>query len=347
MEKLGFKILHAFFGLEPILLKQEKLYNSKSNSIYILFAIAYVIFLYCIFYLTIKEVTYDQKWFLLALFCLIPSFAFYSLISFSFISWRYSKSRENKGERVFTLILRSSIQLIVIIVISVLSTVLLFEDLGEQQIIERKKELIESYNKLNDQKEQERLRPFENALVKIQNNLDISLVESKKGGLRLVEKQYYNNQIKILFNKRDSLSELISTTKEKLKLESEKSLSKINSELEKNNFFFIKLIRALEDNRFYIILSVFILFLLIFNTAFYKRFLSESSDYFNLDILLQERLIEQESVPVINHTKKYLKSNFNYNYKPPLSQKEIQKLIEKKRVIKNKENLIEKLKSVD
>lgn len=347
MEKIGFKILHTFFGLEPSLLKQEKLYNSKSNSIYIFFAIAFALLLYCILYLTIKEIAYEQQWYLVALFCIIPFFAFYSLITFSFIGWRYSKSRGNKAAEVFTLILRSSIQLIVFLMLSVLSTVLLYEDLGKEQINERKKGLIESYIKLNDQKKQETLRPFENSLVKVQNNLDINLVESKQSGLRLVEKQYYNNQIKILSLKRDSIKELISTTKERLELKANKLLAEINSDLEQNNFFFIKLIKALEDNRFYIISASYILFLLVFNTAFYKRFLSKSSDYFNLDILLQERLIEQESTPVINHTKSYLKSKFNYNYKPPLSKSEIQELIEKKRIFKNKENLIEKLKSVD
>ena len=347
MEKIGFKILHTFFGLEPSLLKQEKLYNSKSNWIYIFFAIAFALFLYSILYLTIKQISYEQKWYLLALFCIVPFFTFYSLISFSFIGWRYSKSRGNKVAEIFALILRSSIQLIVFTILSVLSTVLLYEDLGKQQIDERKKGLIEAYVKLNNQKKQETLRPFENSLLKIQNNLDINLVESKQSGLRLVEKQYYNNQINIFSFKIDSIKELISITEEKLELEANKSLAKINSDLEQNNFFFIKLIKALEDNRFYIISASYILFLLVFNTAFYKRFLSKSSDYFNLDIMLQERLIEQESTPVINHTKSYLKSKFNYNYKPPLSQSEIQELIEKRRIFKNKETLIEKLKSVD
>ena len=347
MEKLGFKILHTFFGLEPNLLRQEKLYNSKTNSIFIFFAISFIILLYGILYLVIEQITNNQKWYLVALFCTIPFFAFYSLISFSFVGWRYSKYRGNKAAEIFTLILRGSIQLIIFIMLSVFTTVLLYEDLGREQINERKKGLIESYIKLNDQKKQETLRPYQNTLIKIQNDLDLNIVESKQVKLRLVEKQYYNNQIKALSFKRDSIKELISNSKEKLELEAKTALAEVNSDLEQNNFFFVKLIKALEDNRFYVISAVYVVFLIVFNVSFYRRFLSKNSDYFNLDVLLQEQLLNQESTPIINHTKAYLKSNFNYNYKPPLSQNEIKDLIAKKKIFKNKESLIEKLKSVD
>ena len=83
----------------------------------------------------------------------------------------------------------------------------------------------------------------------------------------------------------------------------------------------------------------------MFNISYYRRFLSVESDYFNIDILLQEKLLDQQAKPVADHTSKFLLDKFNYKYSPPLSEQEIKLLKKKQREFKNKEDFIEILKN--
>ena len=330
-----------------MLLVQEKKYNTKSNLLYILFPIVFCCILFGVLYLTTSTLFTDQKWYIITAICVLPFYAFYTLISFSFIGWRYGKIRANKFVQSFTFILRGSIQIIVLTLLCVLSYALFFKDLGSSEIAYRKNDILKSHETLINQSRSEKLRPIETALNFVNEELSSTLVRSKKSNLRKVERQYFENQISLLTKRRDSVSDILSNLNKKFEADRLKYLQKITSEVEKNTFFFIRLKYALQDIRFYFISGVCIILFILFNRSFYKRFLSVKSDYFNLNQLLHQKLLDQELTPIVEHTKDYLIKRFNYHYQPPLSTEEVQELKEKVKQYKSKDTLIEKLKSVD
>jgi len=330
-----------------MLLAQEKKYNTKSNLIYILFSIVFCCALFAILYLTISTLFIDQKWYINTAICVLPFYAFYTLISFSFVGWRYGKIRANKFAEIFTFIIRGSIQIVVLILLCVLSNVLLFEDLGSSEVAQRKNDILKSHEALINQSKSEELRPIESALNTVSEELKATLMDSKKTDMREVEIQYFENQIALLTQRKDSISEIFTNLNEKLDADGLDYLEKIAKEVEKGSFFFIRLKYALRDNRFYVISGLCIFLLILFNISFYRRFLSTSSDYFNLNQLLQKKLLDRELTPVIEHTKDYLKRRFNYSYHPPLSPEEIIQLKGKVKQYKTKNALVEKLKSAN
>lgn len=345
MKDIGKKILYHFFGLETKILETETQYNNKSNATYIAFPIIFSIVFFSTLFLTIDKLLYNKHWAIISFISLVPFLVFYTLLSFSFISWRYGKDRENKWSNIFTLILRSSIQLIILLFISSILTVIIFNDFGVNEIKQKKETILSTFIQIETQKNNEILSPLletKNNIIKQLNN-DIEYLT--KENLRKVEEQYYKNQILKLTKSKDSIEAILELKTNNLLSIAEKNKLKYLKDLESNSFYFISLKNALESKRFYFIASVFIIIMILFNISYYKRFLSEESDYYNIDMLLQEKLIAQEGEPIIEHTKGFLKNKFNYNYNPPLNEVEIKKLLSKKTPFKDKSSLIEKLKN--
>ena len=345
MKDIGKKILYHFFGLETKILETEIQYNSKSNTIYIVFPIIFSIVLYSTLFLTIDKLLYNKHWAIVSFISLVPFLVFYTLLSFSFISWKYGKDRGGKWSNIFTLILRSSIQLITLLFISSILTVIIFNDFGAEEIKQKKESILSTFIQIETQKNNEILKPLLESKNNIIKQLNNNFEYSTKENLRKVEEQYYKNQILKLTKSKDSIEAILESKTNYLLSLAKKNKLKYLKDLETNSFYFISLKNALESKRFYFITSIFIITLILFNISYYKRFLSIESDYYNIDILLQEKLITQEGEPIIEHTKKFLKTKFNYNYNPPLNEIEIKKLLSKKTPFKDKNSLIEKLKN--
>ena len=345
MKDIGKKILYHFFGLETKVLETEIQYNSKSNTIYIVFPIIFSIVFYSTLFLTIDKLLYNKHWAIISFISLVPFLVFYTLLSFSFISWKYGKDREGKWSNIFTLILRSSIQLITLLFISSILTVIIFNDFGADEIKQKKESILSTFIQIETQKNNEILKPLLESKNNIIKQLNNNFEYSTKENLRKVEEQYYKNQILKLTKSKDSIEAILESKTNYLLSLAKKNKLKYLKDLETNSFYFISLKNALESKRFYFITSIFIITLILFNISYYKRFLSIESDYYNIDILLQEKLITQEGEPIIEHTKKFLKTKFNYNYNPPLNEIEIKKLLSKKTPFKDKNSLIEKLKN--
>lgn len=345
LNQIKHKILSIFYGLEGKVLDTEKKHSSGSTLIFLLFPIIFSFGFYYLIFISAREILIDFHWSLCALFSFLPFYAFYSLISFSYISWKYGKERGGKITNFITMILRSFIQVFIVFFIASLITVQIDTSIAAGDIKMRKSLLVNVFKNKEKRNINEYLRESRSKYDKVIELISINTDNSLKSSLRKVEKQYYINVLEKLNLRKDSLGSILANDKKKLdKLSQERINSYINN-LQENTFYFVRFISALKEKSFYVLAFILTTIVIMFNISYYRRFLSVESDYFNIDILLQEKLLDQQAKPVADHTSKFLLDKFNYKYSPPLSDQEIKLLKKKQREFKNKEDFIEILKN--
>ena len=345
LNQIKYKILNIFYGLEGKVLDTEKKYSSGSTFIFLLFPVIFSFGFYYLIFISAREILIDFHWSVCAIFSFLPFYAFYSLISFSYISWKYGKERGDKITNLITMILRSFIQVFIVFFIASLITVQIDSSLAAGEIEKRKSLLVNTFKNQEKRNINELLRENRNKYDNVVDLISINNENALKPSLRKVEKQYYTNVLEKLNLRKDSLSLILANAEKKLNKQSQERIKSYTNSLQENTFYFVRFISALTENSFFVLAVILTTLVIMFNISYYRRFLSVESDYFNIDILLQEKLLDQQAKPVADHTSKFLLDKFNYKYSPPLSEQEIKLLKKKQREFKNKEDFIEILKN--
>lgn len=344
MKKIISFLKYTCLGLDPFILKLV----DKNKSNYFLYAyLAISTSIFIVIFFSSKQILFESTFLTRVIVSLIVYIPIHYLFSFSIISWRHTASKKNTLNKVFSYSIRGYFILSVIVFTTVLAYVIIHGHKYNGQIDVYRYQLIENYQEsLNLEVELIELE-FERSLSSFYDEINDINLSIQNDGVRDIELIYFNNRISelnsIIQLKKDEnlfiINSLIDGNNE--------LLNKFKSRLELNPLFFRKLKSSLSESTLYFYLSITILFTVLILINFYRAYIDRESEYHLFDLSLQKEILKTQLIPIIDHTKKIYKENFNYEYKPSYpSLLEINKdKIDSKIVYKSKNELINKLKN--